>query len=151
MDCCVRGPPCNTMVVTVLVGCLASASALAIVLEMCLRLERFSPLLPPQGKGRSELMGAYNERLRTTDRLGATCYPPLPPSPLELLSGYAGERLRAVVSCVCLYCGTCSGLEKPHGTCKNLIGLCCLCSWVSSAYTPLLMGVYHFLYIFKTM
>ena len=106
MDCCVRGPPCNTIVVTVLVGCLASASALAIVLEMCLRLERFSPLLPPQGKGRSELMGAYNERLRTTDRLGATCYPPLPPSPLELLSGYAGERLRAAVSCVCLYCGT---------------------------------------------
>ena len=53
-------------------------------------LERFLPLLPPQGKGRSELMGAYDERLRTTDRLGVTRTPtPLPP--------LVGERLRCHV------------------------------------------------------
>ena len=54
------------------VACHLCAYAHNAVLEACLRLERFLPLQPPQGKGRSELMGAYVERLRTTDRLGVT-------------------------------------------------------------------------------
>ena len=38
----------------------------------CPWLERFLPLLPPRGKGRSGAHGSLVERLRTTDRLGAT-------------------------------------------------------------------------------
>ena len=36
-----------------------------------------------------------------------------------------------------------SFFEKPHGTCKSLIGLCCLCSWVSSALPVPIHHVNH--------
>ena len=48
----------------------------------CPWLERFLPLLPPRGKGRSGAHGSLVERLRTTDRLGATelgCHREVPP------------------------------------------------------------------------
>jgi hypothetical protein len=50
----------------------------------CLGLERFLPLLPPRGKGRSGAHGSLVERLRTTDRLGATetWVPPRSAAPL---------------------------------------------------------------------
>ena len=38
----------------------------------CPWLERFLPLLPPRGKGRSGAHGSLVERLQTTDRLSAT-------------------------------------------------------------------------------
>ena len=48
----------------------------------CPWLERFLPLLPPRGKGRSGAHGSLVERLRTTNRLGATelgCHREVPP------------------------------------------------------------------------
>ena len=77
-------------------------SALATVIEMCLRLERFLPLLPPQWKGRSEpwehMTSGSEPPIASVSHT-----PPSPPPPLELSSGY-GERLRRAVSCVCVYC-----------------------------------------------